>query len=152
MSNLTKKGQPWNWTNECQRAFDELKQRYISAPILVNYHPQHQKIIQSDASDLAKGGVLNQLEPDGKWHAVAYYSKKFSDAELNYDIHDKGMVVIVDCFKEWRYYLIGQQVVVYTDHRNLEYFHTTKILNRCQAKWAEILSDFHFVITYRPGE
>ena len=130
LSNLTKKGQPWNWTNECQRAFDELKQRFISAPILVNYHPQHQKIIETDASDLAKGAVLNQL---GKWHPVAFYSKKFSDAELNYDIHDKEMVVIVDCFKEWRHYLIGQWVVVYMDHRNLEYFNSTKILNRRQA-------------------
>ena len=145
-------GQPWNWTNECQRAFDGLKQHFISAPILVNYHPQCQKIIKPDASDLAKGAVLNQLEPDGKWHAVASYSKKFSDAELNYDIHDKEMVEIVDCFKEWRHYLIGQRVVVYSDHRNLEYFSTTKILNRRQARWAEILSDFDFVITYRPGD
>ena len=62
------------------------------------------------------------------------------------------MVVIVDCFQEWRHYLIGQRVVVYTDHRNLEYFNTTKILNRRQARWAEILSDFDFVITYRPGD
>ena len=46
--------------------FDELKQRFISAPILVNYHPQRQKIIETDASDLAKGAVANQLEPDGK--------------------------------------------------------------------------------------
>ena len=43
-------------------------------------------------------------------------------------------------------------MVVYTDHRNLEYFNTTKILNRRQARWAEILSDFDFVITYRPGD
>ena len=62
------------------------------------------------------------------------------------------MVVIVDCFKEWGHYLISQRVVVYTDHRNLEYFNTTKILNRRQARWAEILSDFDFVITYRPGD
>ena len=83
LSNLNKKGQPWNWTNECQRAFDELKQRFICTPIVVNYHPQRQKIIETDASDLSKGAVLNELEPDGKWHPVAFYSKKFSDAELN---------------------------------------------------------------------
>ena len=100
LSNLTKKGQPWNWSNECQRAFDELKQRFISAPILVNYHLQHQKIIETDVIDLAKGAVLSQLKPDGQWHLVAFYSKKYFDAECNYDIHDKEMVVIVDCFKE----------------------------------------------------
>ena len=64
------------------------------------------------------------------------------------------MVVIVDCFKEWRHYLIGSpdQVVVYSDHRNLIYFNSSKILNRRQARWDDVLSDFNFVITYRPGE
>ena len=59
LSNLTKKGQPCNWRNECQRAFDELEQPFILAPILVNYHPQCQKIIVTNASDLAQGAVLN---------------------------------------------------------------------------------------------
>ena len=58
LSNFTKKGQSWNWTNECQKAFDGLKQRFISAPILINYYLQRQKIIKTDASDLAKGVVL----------------------------------------------------------------------------------------------
>ena len=62
------------------------------------------------------------------------------------------MVKIVDCFKEWRHYLIGQWVVVDIDHRNLEYFNTTKIINRCKADWAEILSDFDFIITYCAGD
>ena len=64
------------------------------------------------------------------------------------------MLVIVDCIREWRHVLCGSpnRVVVYTDHRNLEYFQTTKILNQRQARWAEILSEFNFVITYRPGE
>ena len=118
----------------------------------MDYHPQRQKIIETDASYSPKGAVLNQLEPDGKWHPEAFYSKKSSDAELNYDTHDKEMVVIVACFKVWTHYLIGQRVVVYAGHTNLEYFNTTKILNCCQARWAEILSDFDFVITYRPGD
>ena len=102
-----------------------------------------------------KGAVLSQYEDsDKKWPPVAFYRKMFSPAELNYEIHDKGMVVIVDCFKEWRHMLCGSpnRVMVYTDHRNLEYCQTTKILNRRQARWAEILSEFNFVITYRPGE
>ena len=99
-------------------------------------------MIETHASDLAKGLVLSQYEDSNKkWHPVAFYSKKFSPAELNYDIHYKEMVVIVDCFKEWRHMLCGSpnRVVVYTDHRNLEYFQTTKILNRRQARWAENL-------------
>ena len=106
-------------------------------------------MIPTDTSDLTKGAVLNQSEPDGNWQSVTLYNKKFSHCEFNYDIHDKEMVLIVDCFKEWRHDLIGQRVVVYMAHRNLEYYNTTKILNRRQPRWAEILSDFNFVITYR---
>ena len=132
LTQLTKKGQVWNWTNECQEAFNKLKVSFTEAPILTHYHPKKPLMIETDASDLAKGAVLSQYEDsDKKWHPVAFYSKKFSPAELNYDIHDKEMVVIVDCFKEWRHMLCGSpnRVVVYMDHRNLEYFQTTKILN-----------------------
>ena len=58
-------------------------------------------MIESDASDLAKGGILNQLEPDGKWHPLAFLSEQFLPAEINYDVHDKEMVVIVNCFERW---------------------------------------------------
>ena len=112
-------------------------------------------MIETDASDLAKEAVLSQYEEgDKKWHPVAFYSKKFSPAELNYDVHDKEMVDIVDCMRQWRHMLVGcpRRVVVYTDHRNLEYFQYTKILSRRQARWAELLSEFNFVITYRSGE
>ena len=131
-----------------------MKGRFISAPILVNNYQERQKIVETDASNLAKGAVLSPLKPDGKYHPIAFYSKKFSDAELNYDIHDKEMVVIVDCFKEWRLFLQGNphRVVVYTDHKNLEYFNSTKFLNPRHARWAEVLSSFDFVISYRPGD
>ena len=155
LTQLMKKGQVWNWINECQEAFNKLKVSFTEALILTHYHPKKPLMFETDASDLAKGAVLSKYEDsDNKWHPIAIYSKKVSPAELNYDIHDREMVVIVDCFKEWRHMLCGSptRVVVYTDHRNLEYFQTTKILNRRQARWAEILSEFNFVITYCPGE
>ena len=74
-------------------------------------------------------------------------------AELNYPIHDKEMLAIVSAFKEWRHYFEGarETIRVYTDHRSLEYFMTTKQLNRRQARWSEFLADFDFNIIYRPG-
>ena len=128
---------------------------FVEAPILVNYHPDKPVMIETDASALAKGAVLYQFEEGHKkWHPDAFYSKKFSPAELNYDVQDKEMVVIVDCMREQCHILVGcpRRVVVYTHHRNLEYCQYTKILNRRQARWAELLSEFNFVITYRPGE
>ena len=110
-------------------------------------------MLETDASDFAKGSILSQAEPDGKWHPLAFYSKKFSPAEINYDIHDKEMSAIVDSFKQWEHWLIGSlhSVLVYMDHKNLEYFTTTKVLNRRQARWADYLSLFDFKIIFRPG-
>lgn len=74
-------------------------------------------------------------------------------AEFNYETHDKEMLAIIACFKEWRHYLEGaeQPTTVYTNHRSLEYFTTSKQLNRRQARWSEFLADFNFVIKYCPG-
>ena len=154
LSNLTKKDQLWNWNQECQTAFDELKSGYVSAPILVNNHLERQKIVETDALNLAKCAVLSQLVPDAKYQPITFYSKKFADAELNYDIHDKEMVVIVDCFQEWRHFFQGSphRVVVYTDYKNLEYVNSTKFLNPLQARWAEVLSSFDFVFSYHLGD
>lgn len=74
-----------------------------------------------------------------------------SPAELNYEIHDKEMLAMIACFKEWRHYYFegaSTQTTVYTDHRSLEYFTTFKQLNRRQARWSEFLADFSFVIKY----
>ena len=99
LTQLTKKGQVWNWTNKCQEAFNKLKVSFTEAPILTYYHHKKPLMIETDALDLAKGAVLSQyVDSDKTWHPVAFYNKKFSPAELNYDIHDEEMVVIVDCF------------------------------------------------------
>jgi len=111
----------WKWTEEFQNGFEELKNRFITASILCHYHPDRPNQIETDASDLCKAGILSQYKPDNRWDPLAYYNKRFLPAELNYDIHDKEMVVIVNSFKEWRNFLMGspQQIVVYTAHKNL---------------------------------
>ena len=75
-------------------------------------------------------------------------------AELNYDTHDKELLAIFDAFKQWRHYLEGPEfpVDVVTDHKNLEYFATSKILTRRQVRWAEYLCHFNMVIRFRPGK
>ena len=60
-------------------------------------------MLETDASNFAKGSILSQVEPDRKWHLLAFYSKKFSLVEINYDIHDKEISVIVDSFKQWEH-------------------------------------------------
>ena len=85
--------------------------------------------------------------------SCAYRSSKMSSTEQNYDIYDKELLIIVHAFQDWRVYLEGSphEIKVISDHKNLEYFLSTKQLNCRQARWSEILSAFHFVIQHRPG-
>ena len=75
-------------------------------------------------------------------------------AECNYGIHDKEMLAIVKSLDEWRPELQGtaKRIQIYTDHKALEYFMTTKQLTARQARWAEALADYHFTIMYRSGK
>ena len=109
--------------------------------------------METDASDFALGAILSQLSDDDRWHPVAFHSRKFSDTETNYDVHDKEMSAIVAAFKEWHHLFIPvkDEITVYTDHRNLEYFNTTKVLNRRQHSWAEFLQLFNFRVVYQEG-
>jgi hypothetical protein len=143
----------WKWTLEMNKAFDELKKWFINAPILKHYDPNRQCILETDASDFALGAILSQRSDDNALHPSTYHSRKFTPTEINYEIHDRELLAIVDSFKLWRRYIDGSlfMVLVYSDHQNLEYFTTMKILNRRQARWAQELTGIDFKICYRPG-
>ena len=86
-------------------------------------------------------------------YPVAYFLKRLSPAEYNYEIYDKELLAIIRCFEQWRPELEGAgfPIKVLSDHKNLQYFTTTKQLSHRQARWSEYLSRFRFSITYRPG-
>jgi hypothetical protein len=88
------------------------------------------------------------------WHPVAFWSRKLTDAECNYQTHDQELLAIVEAFRQWRHYLEGSQhtVQVLADHANLQYFMKTTELSRRQARWAEKLAAFDFIIEYRKGK
>jgi hypothetical protein len=149
------KGSPkdWVWTDDMTESFEKLKHCFTTAPILTHFDPHRECIVETDASDFALGGTLSQTADDKKLHPNAFHSRKFSPAEINYEIHDKELLAIVDCFKAWRRYLEGSlhMVQLFTDHKNLEYFMTTKVLNRRQACWAQELAGVDFKMFYRKG-
>jgi len=140
LTELTKKenGREWLWNQEVEAAFWELKPRCTTTPILAHFDPKKPVLIETDALDFALGAVLSQRNEEGRLHPVAFHSRKFQLAEINYEIHNKELLAIVDAFKHWRWYCQGatHQVQVFSDHHNLEYFTTTKVLNRRQARWA----------------
>jgi RNase H-like domain found in reverse transcriptase/Reverse transcriptase (RNA-dependent DNA polymerase)/Integrase zinc binding domain/Chromo (CHRromatin Organisation MOdifier) domain/Retrotransposon gag protein len=143
----------FTWGNQTQEAFDKLKQHFTEAPILATHDPEKDMVLETDASDGAIGGCLSQRGDDELLHPLAYYSRKLTGAELNYDVHDKELLAIIDTMEHWRCYLEGSKnpVQVWTDHKNLIYFTTTKKLNRRQVRWSETLAKYNFKITYRKG-
>lgn len=145
---------PWNWTAEHTTAFEGLKRILSTPPTLAYFNPTRQTIIETDSSDFVTAGVLSQYDDNGVLHPVAYFSKKMSSAEYNYCIYEKELLAIIRCFESWRPELTGLSapVNVYTDHKTLQHFMKTKKLTARQARWAQFLAQFNFIIRYRAGK
>ena len=153
LNNLLKKNTSWKWGGAEQQAFTQLKAAFTSAPVLALFDYERKTVLETDASDWASGGVLSQYDDEGRLRPVAYFSSKHSAQECNYEIYDKELLAIIKSLEEWRPELHGAQepFEIVTDHKNLEYFTTTKALNQRQVRWSEFLSQFNFRIVYRPG-
>ncbi|MBW0567954.1 hypothetical protein O181_107669 [Austropuccinia psidii MF-1] len=152
LTSLLKKDSPFIFNEEALSQFQILKEAFTTAPILSNFNPSLPNIVETDGSDYALGAVLSQVNDSGK-HPIACDSRKLLPAELNYEIHDKELFGIVWALECWRAFLfsISNSFEVLTDHSSLQYFISSKVLTRPQARWAEFLSEFYFTITYRPG-
>ena len=151
---LLKKGVSFNWSRAAQEALDTLKTAFTTAPVLKHFDPMKPVILEADSSNRALGSVVSQCDNQGVVHPIAFYSRKLNAAELNYEIYDKEMLVIVETMDKWCHYFegSGHKTTVISDHKNLLWFTETKVYNRRQARWAEKMSRFDFVITFRPGK
>jgi RNase H-like domain found in reverse transcriptase len=123
MFDLTGANTPFKWGTEQQMAFDKLHESITSTPVLAFADDSKPFRVKADSLDFATGAVLSQqLDSDGKWHPIPFYSKSLNAVERNYEIHDKEMLVIIHALEEWRYFLEGVQhkMEIWTDHKNLE--------------------------------
>lgn len=152
LTKLTRKDTPFTWGREQDDAFESLRQACIDPPTLATFRSNEPLRMETDASDLALGACITQ-ERDGQWHPIAYYSRKFSGPEERYDVHDKELLAIVSALEHWRVYAEScSELTIYTDHKNLVHFTTTKVLNRRQVRWSETLGQYKFKILYTPGK
>ena len=104
---MTRKENKWSWGERQQKAFEELKERFMTEPVLVTPDLDKEMRVEADALDFATGGVLSMKCEDEKWRPVAYISKSLNEAERNYEIHDKEMLAIIRCLEAWRHFLEG---------------------------------------------
>ena len=151
LTQTTQKNIPWEWLDACQDAFDTLKSVFTSALILHHWSPDHIPLVEMDTSDYAIATVFSMTDPSNRIpHPVVFHSQTLTRPELNYDIHNKELLAIYEAFCVWRHYLEGSShtINIVTNHKNLEYFSTTKVITWRQAQWSKFLSAFNLLICF----
>jgi RNase H-like domain found in reverse transcriptase/Integrase zinc binding domain len=137
----------WNWTDLQQNAFEGLCSKLSNGPMLALPNNSDPYRIHSDASLLASGAVLEQLQED-KWKVIAYTSKSFSPAERNYNTADRELLAIIHALKDWYHLLHSSphKTKIFTDNRAITFFRQPQNLSYRHARWATYLSDFNIVL------
>jgi hypothetical protein len=147
MTELLKKEKKFNWTESCEKSFQELKRRLTTTPVLTLPDIQRDFVVYCDACRQGLGYVLMQ---DGK--VVAHASRQLKPHEQNYPTHDLEFVAVVHALKIWTHYLIGNKCEIYTDHKSLKYIFTQPDLNLRQRRWLEFVKGYNLEIHYHPGK
>ncbi len=150
LTHLIRKDVFFVWFQKCQIAFNILKKVFTFKIILHHYNSDHKIVIEIDALNYVFKDILSQYNENEILHSVTYFSKKHNSVECNYEIYDKELMIIVCAFKKWWSELEDSIyfIEMITNHKNLEYFMSTKQLSRHQARWSEFLSKFNYHITY----
>ncbi|KAK3559268.1 hypothetical protein QTP86_009932 [Hemibagrus guttatus] len=143
----------FHWGPEAELAFNKLKCRFTSAPILILPNPEIPFTVEVDASDVGVGAVLSQRGADNKLHPCAFLSHRLTPTKRNYHVGDRELLAVKVALEEWRHWLEGAKhpFQVLTDHKNLEYIQQAKRLNPRQARWSLFFNRFQFILSYRPG-
>ncbi|KAJ3566511.1 hypothetical protein NP233_g6963 [Leucocoprinus birnbaumii] len=159
LNRLTEKECEYNfpeWTHAHQAAFQGIKELVLSTDCLTvidhDLMPEYRVFVTTDASDTRSGAMLSFGKTWETSRPVAFESRPFKGAELNYPVHEKELFAIVRALTKWRNELLGLPFTVLTDHRTLECFETQKHLSRRQARWMELLQQYEFEIVYIKGD
>ena len=140
------------WTEECDIAFNQLKEAIINHPILQLPDPDRPYEIMTDSSKFAIGSVLMQRDDDNQLKPVAFYSAKHTPAETNYPVHEFELLAIFKSLKHWRHLLINSlRTKIYTDHKPLTHILTQDTLSPRQQRWITYLADYDVDIQAVPG-
>ena len=151
LTELTSLKVEFSWNEGCQRAFEQLKQSLISAPILGYPKNDGLFILDTDASDVGIGAVLSQVQNDQEV-VITYGSRTLSPQEKNYCVTQKELLAIIHHIKIFKDYLLGKHFKVRTDHWSLKYLQHFREPEGQLARWLDFLQPFDFEIIVRPGK
>ena len=150
LTELTRKGQKWQWNENHQSAIMIMLHYISSAPCLKYFDENRETVMYTDASLYGIGGWLGQVYEDGT-HPVIFWSRKLNSAETRYPTHERELLALVNMCEKFKHLLIGKQFKAYTDHRALKFIQSQPSLNMRQVRWLEKLQDFDIAIEYLPG-
>ena len=152
LHSLTKKDVAFEWSFECQRAFDKLKELLTAAPVLRFPDFRRPFVLETDASGCGLGAVLAQEQADGSVHPVAYASRSLQKHEQNYGNTELEGLGVVWAIKHFRPYLYGHQCTVYTDHEALKSLLNTPQPSGKLARWGMAIQELDLTILHRSGK
>jgi transposase InsO family protein len=150
LNKLSRAGHVFEWTRQCDVAFDSLKTALISPPILAMPDDTGHYILDTDSSDTAIGAILSQVQ-GGHERVIAYGGRSLSRAEINYCITRKELLAMVYFMRYYRQYLLGRKFTVRTDHSAITWLRNTPDPVGQNARWLEVITEYDFDVQHRPG-
>ncbi len=149
LTDLTRKNQPFRWTAECQRAFEDLKDKLVTSPILVKANLGKQFILETDASQHHVAAVLLQYDDHGLPRAISYFSKKLRNAEVRYSATDREALAIVLACRQFHHYLWGVRFVIRTDNQPITSVFRQRTKLPRMNRWMLEMREYRFRIEYK---
>ena len=148
--NLIHKNVPFHWGDLESQAFEESKQKLISAPVLAHYNPEANLLLRVDASGIGVGGVLLQ-EQDNNYHPIGYVSRGLTKAEKNYSISERECLAVIYSIQQFRSFLWGKNFTIESDHSALCWLRSIKDPAGRLARWSVKLQDYDYNIVHKKG-
>ena len=149
---LTKINVKFEWTNECQKSFELIRDALVSSPVLAVADANKSYVLHTDASDVAMGAILMQTDDEGNLHPIAYASKSFNTAQMNYDTTEREALAIVWALEHFNTYCEGHRYTLLTDHQALSFIRTNKDTSKRITRWNVLLQRFQIDIFYQKGK
>ena len=147
---LCEKNRKFVWTDECQKAFDTLKEKLTTAPILSYPLEGYEFVLDTDASQFTVGAILSQ-EQNGEERVIAYMSKTMNKHELQYCTTRKELLAVVTALKHFHHYLLGQKVKLRTDNAAVSWMRNLKNPSGQVARWLQHIETYDITVSHRPG-
>ena len=151
LQRLTEKNSNFEWTIECQHAFDKLGACLVSSPVLSYPDYSRRFVLDMDASDTGIGAVLSQMKDDGSEVVNAYTSRSMSRPERRYCVTWKELLAVVGFVHHFRHYLLGREFTLRTDHNSLVWVWNFKKPEGQLACWLQKLEEYNFTIVHHRG-